>query len=481
MAPQITAHFEDIHKVLLSYIESAEISIIAAVAWFTDRDIYAALRKKAALGVSVKVAITDDEINTPPKAPAFDALIDLGGEIHRITPESKNASLMHHKFCVIDNSIVITGSYNWTLRARQNAENITVVSNHPLYIAQFVDTFEQIIGNHAQTEQSIDTNRIRKRLELIRNLIQLDEIDDIFLHTHKLRSITDLMNISKILAALDKGEYKGALEEIEKFIIRTSSLVVTEDFEVPYLRLQLQTLELELTALSAEHVDLERRLVLFNRRHDEALGEFIQAYLLAKAELARLHAIKARMENPELADDADEKAQFAEDQYQDYSKNHQQIKNSPPPKKLDGESEKTLKKLYKQASQLCHPDKVEEEYKAKATELFQELQEAYRSQDLDSVESILGELKKGEWAIHSRSSVLTESSRLYGAIAELKHQISNTLISLRELKASPGVNLMESFQNNKDGWTTYVERRIEELKAETSILKNEISRLSPKN
>jgi len=35
--------------------------------------------------------------------------------------------LMHDKFCVIDNQIVITGSYNWTDNAEfKNDENVTV-------------------------------------------------------------------------------------------------------------------------------------------------------------------------------------------------------------------------------------------------------------------------------------------------------------------------------------------------------------------
>ena len=37
--------------------------------------------------------------------------------------------MMHNKFCVIDRSTVINGSYNWSYKARQNHENITVSTN----------------------------------------------------------------------------------------------------------------------------------------------------------------------------------------------------------------------------------------------------------------------------------------------------------------------------------------------------------------
>ena len=43
-------------------------------------------------------------------------------------PYEEGDQLMHHKFCVIDRSTVITGSYNWSFRAQENEENITVIT-----------------------------------------------------------------------------------------------------------------------------------------------------------------------------------------------------------------------------------------------------------------------------------------------------------------------------------------------------------------
>jgi cardiolipin hydrolase len=48
---------------------------------------------------------------------------------------------MHHKFCVIDESIVITGSFNWTSQAVNfNQENILFYENKEIaqkYITEF--------------------------------------------------------------------------------------------------------------------------------------------------------------------------------------------------------------------------------------------------------------------------------------------------------------------------------------------------------
>ena len=49
-----------------------------------------------------------------------------------------------NKFCIVDDFTIITGSYNWTFKARLNDENIIVIKNQPTVIAQFNDKFECI-------------------------------------------------------------------------------------------------------------------------------------------------------------------------------------------------------------------------------------------------------------------------------------------------------------------------------------------------
>ncbi len=39
----------------------------------------------------------------------------------------RRGGLMHNKFCVIDNQVVITGSYNWSTNAEfKNDENVSI-------------------------------------------------------------------------------------------------------------------------------------------------------------------------------------------------------------------------------------------------------------------------------------------------------------------------------------------------------------------
>jgi len=56
---------------------------------------------------------------------------------------------------------------------------------------------------------------------------------------------------------------------------------------------------------------------------------------------------------------------------------------------------KELKKLWKEASKLCHPDLVQEEYKVEASRTMQKLNAYYSDGNLEAIQNILNRLKKG--------------------------------------------------------------------------------------
>ena len=56
---------------------------------------------------------------------------------------------MHHKFAVIDDAMVISGSYNWTKGARfDNRENLTL-TNAPKAVQGFKGEFEKLWAEFA--------------------------------------------------------------------------------------------------------------------------------------------------------------------------------------------------------------------------------------------------------------------------------------------------------------------------------------------
>lgn len=114
------AHFQDIQNRILRALEDAKVSIKVVIAWFTNETLFQKLVQKHKEGIEVTVAIYDDGINRKYG-------VDISQLPNVRIKKGKRGGLMHNKFCVIDNQVVVTGSYNWSDNAEfRNDENVTV-------------------------------------------------------------------------------------------------------------------------------------------------------------------------------------------------------------------------------------------------------------------------------------------------------------------------------------------------------------------
>lgn len=129
---------DDLRKEVIHLIEKAEKTLDICVFTISDNPIAESIMKKHADGVKVRI-ITDD-----------DKMMDMGSDIFKL--KNKNIvvkidgsrSHMHHKFAIIDEGTVLTGSFNWTRSAsEQNYENI-VVSDNAYLIQSFRKEFNRL-------------------------------------------------------------------------------------------------------------------------------------------------------------------------------------------------------------------------------------------------------------------------------------------------------------------------------------------------
>lgn len=131
------AHFQDIQNRILSALDGARVSIRVVMAWFTNEVLFKKLIEKSAQGIDVQVAIYDDGVNKKHG-------VDISQLPHKKIRRGKLGGLMHDKFCVIDNQVVITGSYNWTDNAEfRNDENVTVEKD-PDQATRFSEEFRRL-------------------------------------------------------------------------------------------------------------------------------------------------------------------------------------------------------------------------------------------------------------------------------------------------------------------------------------------------
>lgn len=137
------AYFENIKKQIAKQLYLSNKSVKVAVAWFTDIDLFNILYEKAKAGLRIEILIANHSINHESRID-FARLIEAGGKIHFIGNGIANQPIMHHKFCIIDNEILIIGSFNWTNKASSNNESITIINEDLKIILDYNEEFEKL-------------------------------------------------------------------------------------------------------------------------------------------------------------------------------------------------------------------------------------------------------------------------------------------------------------------------------------------------
>lgn len=131
--------FTNILDRLVDEINSATQSIKVAVAWFTNYKLFELLKAKKQEGLVIEVIINNDLVNNGGYCLDFNELIEAGVNIHLV----EYPNMLHHKFCIVDDKTVITGSYNWTRFSAKNHENVTVLRKTDIVNA-FVEEFSKL-------------------------------------------------------------------------------------------------------------------------------------------------------------------------------------------------------------------------------------------------------------------------------------------------------------------------------------------------
>ena len=147
------AYFDNIQDVVVGHLQKAKNSIKVAMAWFTNPVIFNTLLRACKRGVELELLINNDLINNRPNGLPFNKLIQAEAKLYIAEPPT----LIHNKFCIIDDQIVIDGSYNWTILAeRNNDENIVVIENGTA-IDSFIRAFDQLTRKY----ERVDTMPVR--------------------------------------------------------------------------------------------------------------------------------------------------------------------------------------------------------------------------------------------------------------------------------------------------------------------------------
>ena len=225
---------------------------------------------------------------------------------------------------------------------------------------------------------------------------------------------------------------------------------------VQNLKNDLTKFENLLTQLSSEKTELEKQIQQFHLHYVNELGELTAEILKYKKLLLR--------DSPNQ--EAYQEAENQEQQYNEYFSNTK-IKQTQQNELLP-EEQIILKKLYRQAVNICHPDKVSEELKEQANSIFMDLQKAYEKNNLQTVQQILRKLQNNDFLI-PKAKTLNNKEQILSAIFLIKEKIKKLKLEIKYLKKSEIYKTYTSIKNIED----YFNNKKIELKNKLQQLKNQ--------
>ena len=153
---------EEIH--LINLISKTKTSLDIAMFTINNVKIASEIKNIFSRGIKLRI-LTDSECIKMPSSNVY-SLAALGISV-KIDDSARYH--MHHKFCVIDKSVVVTGSFNWTDQAvNHNQENLLFIENKDLAL-KYSNEFEklwndfEIVVTKEKAEMKLKEDEEKKR------------------------------------------------------------------------------------------------------------------------------------------------------------------------------------------------------------------------------------------------------------------------------------------------------------------------------
>jgi len=223
----VQPYFENIRKQIINELEIASSDIKVAICWFTCKELFDVLCNKLRNNKSVSLIVLNDSINNRPDGLNFQNFIDLGGNFYYSDVENP----MHNKYCIIDNTTLINGSYNWTYFAEnKNFENITIFKDDSV-VNDFINDFSRL-EQHCNLVKDVSKEANKdSKITIIENAILAEETDLILKNKKEIDS-NNLILKHTIGESIHNDKYIIFLKKGSKIPNKfTHNLTTVEDYQ----------------------------------------------------------------------------------------------------------------------------------------------------------------------------------------------------------------------------------------------------------
>lgn len=243
--------------------------------------------------------------------------------------------------------------------------------------------------------------------------------------------------------------------KIRKSNLKNQQIAIWTDTEIAQLKHEIKNLEDEINGYDNEKIELEKLLSEFQHRHTIELGDII-------LDLLKLRKLKLKSDKIKYDEAEKDERQYREQVNTEKAK---EIFELSEEQKLE------LKKKFRKATILCHPDKFSNEpieIQKQSEEIFKELNQANSSNDLQKVSEILANLEKGILSTN-KGDKLTDKDKLRETVNRLRvkvKELETEIIAIKESKTFIKINSIEDWEHYFKITKQKLLRELDELKFE---------------
>jgi phosphatidylserine/phosphatidylglycerophosphate/cardiolipin synthase-like enzyme len=128
-------------KRLVELIRGAQQSVYFLAYSFTSDEIAGALLERSLAGVTIAGVLDESQARTNTGS-EYERLLDHGLDVHL----DGNPENMHHKVILIDEKVVVTGSYNFSASAEERNDENTLILDNPQIASLYLAEFERVLA-----------------------------------------------------------------------------------------------------------------------------------------------------------------------------------------------------------------------------------------------------------------------------------------------------------------------------------------------
>ena len=287
-------------------------------------------------------------------------------------------------------------------------------------------------------------NQLRELIDTRNTRIQiLDEFNDQY-HLRLGPLMSRILELRKQLAASALRRQEAERRRREKDYLSCQQYISLAVDRLAQLKQQWVGMD----SASRAAVDIRQRI----QQQTELITDLL-------AEIRELEADFSRQDDSDTRQAQEEAAH----EYEEYQEQQQDAQHRfARDQRLSPDERNELKRLWRQASRLCHPDVVADELKEKAHQMMVQLNLARQNADLAAIRALLTQLQSGLEPMMA-SDRLNNLDHLRQKIQQLRIQIDALIKEIAGLEAENAWRLATSVRD-KEAYFSEQERALAELR-----------------